>query len=180
MIKLRRFMTPGERDTVYAHTYDHTQWPEHRERVQATIKIAQTLIDQHGLESVTDLSCGDGAIIDQLTIPQKVKKDIEFDPIEITSLLMKPTDLFVCTETIEHLQAPWTVLEQLALKTKWLLVSTPLDEDPAIGNHEHYWSFSATDVANMLFQSGFITRTCTRLDDPAWTYTYQIWTASVA
>lgn len=161
---------------MYDHTYDHTQWAEHKTRVQRTIEIAQALIDREGLTSVTDLSCGDGAIVDGLNIAAKIKKDFAYDPIEITSLLMKPTGLFICSETIEHLQAPWTVLEQIALKTKWLILSTPLDEDPAIGNHEHYWAFTQKDVNTILDQSGFACEDITLLTERSWTYTYQIWT----
>ncbi len=81
--------------------------------------------------------------------------------------------------TIEHLEAPWTVIERIAEKSKWILLSTPLDEDPAIGNYEHYWSFTEQDVTQMLAAAGFGQLRCTHLQNDGWTYTYQVWTGVV-
>lgn len=179
MKKLRRFYNPSQLTQIYSHTYSPDSWPEHRERVARTIEIAQQLIDEYELKSVADLSCGNGAIVDALRVADKLKNDISTagTSIEERVLMMEPVDLFICTETIEHIEAPWTVLEHVAQRTKWLLLSTPLDEDPSIGNYEHYWSFELRDVMTMLDHSTFYAASYELLGKPHWTYSYQIWTA---
>lgn len=172
----------------YSKKYDHTQWDEHRVRVERTTEIAQRLIDEHGLRTVADLSCGDGAIINSLTgrngvedIELRLRHDItDGDAIEVTTMVMGQVDLFICSETIEHLEAPWTVLEQIARKTRWLVLSTPLNEVFPSGNWEHYWSFTDIDIETILTQSGFMTETLTTVSQPGWNYAYQIWTARSA
>jgi hypothetical protein len=180
--KLRPFYESAQLAEIYAHPYDHTKWREHVERVRVTMEIAQRVIDTHGLRSVVDLSCGDGAVAGGLRLP--FGGTIEMSdfttngvPIEQSVLKIPAVDLFLCNETVEHLEAPWTVLEHIARVTKFLVLSCPLDEDPAIGNYEHYWSFTQEDIASLLIQSGFVDTAGTELTQDGWTYTYQIWTA---
>jgi hypothetical protein len=178
MLKLRRFYTPARLAEIYDHKYDHTTWSEHVARVHHTIDITQQLIDEHHLTSVTDLSCGDGVIVGGLNIENKTMNDITLlgDGIEVTVKTMKDVDLFICTETIEHLEAPWTVIEEIAQRAKWLVLSCPNDESPDIHNHEHYWSFTAQDVGDMLAEAGFVDLQWETITQPRWTYEYQIWT----
>lgn len=172
-------MTDAETVANYAHTYSYKRWGEHVDRIRHTTEIAQRIINTEELKHVTDLSCGDGAIINSLTGVDTVRNDfsINGDGIEVTSKIMKPTDLFICSETIEHLREPWTVLEQIAMNTKWLVLSTPLDEDISVGNWEHYWSFEKRDIQDILEQSCFTPVDHIVLLSAGWTYEYQIWTA---
>lgn len=179
MRKLRPFYSETELRRMYEMPYKHTYWPEHIERVDQTTKIAQLLIDTHGLETVADLSCGDGAIVrglERVSFSHMCDYTHNGDGIEVTIKHLKPVDLFICTETIEHLEAPWTVLEHIAQRTKWLVLSTPLDEDTT-ENWEHYWSFTRDDVKTMLTQSGFDFALPSILAQPGWAYVYQIWIA---
>ena len=183
MRKLRPFYTPDELKAMYGATYDPNRWPEHTLRLERTRQIAQDLIYEHDLRNVADYSCGDGTLIRGL----KMFNDAGYEatdvgkgdpPIEEMVLTMPFTDLFICTETIEHLEAPWTVLEWVARRARYIVLSTPLDESPDIGNYEHYWSFTEWDVATILAQSGFSEdQKFEALTKAAWTYTYQIWTA---
>lgn len=178
MKKLRRFYTPEELKNIYAGEHNPHRWPEHTERINLTRAIAQRLIDANRLKTVADLSCGDGSLVLGLeNIRAQTMCDIHSHaPIEETVRLLESVDLFICTETIEHLEAPWTVLECVAPKTKYIVLSCPFEEDPAIGNYEHYWSFDASDVANMLMQAGFGALQSNIISGEGWTYTYQIWT----
>jgi hypothetical protein len=175
VIKLRRFYTPEKIAEIYGARYNPHRWPEHTLRIQRTIEIAQGLIDLYGLETCADLSAGDNSIPDGLhglrslqTSDGSIEDDLE--------LVVVPVDLFICTETIEHLEAPWTVLERIAEVARFVVVSTPLDEAPMIGNYEHYWSFTETDVRDMLLNAGFVDLAVEHLHQAFWTYTYQIWT----
>ena len=183
MKKLRPFYPADQLQAMYGGVYDPNRWPEHTLRLQRTGEIVQELVNRHDLRSIADFSCGDGSIVHGL----KMFHDASFlmtdvgkgdPPIEDQVLTMPFTDLFICTETIEHLEAPWTVLEYAAMRARYVVLSTPLDEDPAIGNYEHYWSFTQWDVATLLHQSGFSEdQKFESLTRAGWTYEYQIWTA---
>lgn len=173
--KLRRFWSAEKLRELYGHQYDPHHWPEHSLRIQRTTEIAQRLIDEHGLKTCADLSAGDRSIpsgLRNLTSLNTADGNIEEDVVSLADV-----DLFICTETIEHLEAPWTVLEEIASRAKWLVLSTPIDEHPAVGNYEHYWSFTVQDIHDMLTQSLFRDLHCEILTRAEWTYTYQIWTA---
>lgn len=175
MKKLRRFYDAEKLAEIYSRQYDHTQWEEHRTRVRLTVDIAQRLIDTHHLTTAADWSAGDRAITNALTgldFLYTADGAIELTLDSDTRLY----DLFICTETIEHLEAPWTVLEKIAKIAKFIVVSTPIDEDPEIDNYEHYWSFTTEDVRDMLTHAGFVELNCTRISSDDWTYAYQIWT----
>lgn len=176
MRKLRRFYSPSVEAAMYDHTYNSKRWPEHITRIEKTAAICQTLIDRYELKSVADLSCGDGSLIDKLSVHIKFARDGNImDDME----LIGQSDLFICTETIEHLREPWTVLERIAEKTRWLVLSTPLDEERGIDNYEHYWAFTTDDVATMLHHANFHHIALFVLQHETWNYRYQVWTAEV-
>jgi hypothetical protein len=177
--KLRRFHSADETRKLYATSYDHTHWAEHIERVIKTRKIAQDLIDTYALRTAADLSAGDRSLASELQgLDMLETSDLSTGTNIVEGLLtLSPVDLFICTETIEHLEAPWSVIELIAQRTNWLVLSTPLDEPAETGNWEHYWSFTKQDIENMLAQSGFTDLSVSYLTRPAWTYIYQIWTA---
>lgn len=180
MRKLRRFHDAAELRRIYEHKYNSSAWPEHVRRVTFTRNLIQGLITEHGLTTMADLSCGDAEVTSTLTgLTHRHLRDFTDHGEDILSLLngvLDPVDLFVCTETIEHLEAPWTVLERIREKTKWLVLSCPNDEKNA-ENWEHYWSFEQDDVRDMLTQAGFTDLECTGLWEPGWNYDYQIWMA---
>lgn len=174
-------MTPERLAQVYANQYQHTYWPSHKDRVQVTVEIAQRLIDAEGIKTIADFSAGDRAVVQALRRYDEAHlADITDDGVDIVERLRKETrtfDLFICTETIEHVEQPWTLLEEIAPRTRWLLLSTPLDEDPNENNWEHYWSFEAVDIDDLLVQSGFPHGVLTTYRPDTGPYTYQIWIA---
>lgn len=182
MRKLRRFYDEVTLRKIYAERYNSSQWHEHMRRVAFTRSIIQQLISEHGLTTMADLSCGDTEVTRTLTgLTHRHLRDFTDYGEDILSLLsgvMNSVDLFVCTETIEHLEAPWTVIERIREKAKWLVLSCPNDErSVGEGNWEHYWSFTQNDVLDILTQAGFTETKYHGLWEPGWAYDYQIWTA---
>jgi hypothetical protein len=165
---------------MYAEKYNSSQWHEHIRRVAFTRDLIQRLISEHGLTTMADLSCGDAEVTRTLTgLTHRHLRDISDEGKDILTLLDEmphAVDLFVCTETIEHLEAPWTVIERIREKTKWLVLSCPNDEKDT-SNWEHYWSFDTHDVLSMISDAGFSEANYHRLWEPGWNYDYQIWTA---
>jgi len=174
---------------VYTTPYDHTRWADHIGRVTATVEFA--LGFDPAPDSIADLSCGDGAI------PQAIGRwaarclnrpvplvlgDLVGDwpirgRIESTVDVLPEVDLYVCSETVEHLDDPDAVLATIATKARRLLLSTPLGET-STENPEHYWGWDFAGVRELLTGSGW-----TPTDVTTWThptinyYTFQFWAA---
>lgn len=200
-VRLRPARTPAEEQELYSRTYPqgyrHDVWPDHVERVAASVEM----IEQYArhLRTAADLSCGDGAILRGLpdldTVwmgdlstaePSMPGRPFHWYPGSVLpdSLadLPEPVDLYVCSETIEHMDDPDELLRQLTSCATYLFLSTPLDEAVHSGNVEHYWSWGRADMHEMLMDAGWspleyrklVPRTTVHLPD---TYHYQLWLA---
>jgi hypothetical protein len=183
-------MTAEEEAEVYAQSYDHTRWDEHRVRVQETIQFVAGLSIGHGWESGIDLSCGDGAIMLGLKRAGVVRTaylgdrawahhlDVIGELEHTIPLSTAPSriqyDVMVMSETIEHLRDPDCVLRLAHDLADWLVVTTPVGETTERhGNPEHYWSWDVSDVKEMLITAGWNPVEHKLLDLPY--YTYQLW-----
>lgn len=141
---------------IYPKPHDHTRWIDHQMRVRMTAIVAQ---GAGRLHSGADLSCGDGAVLRSLDLAVRHFGDLapgyeHTGPIEQTIGDIPDVDLFVCTETLEHLDDPDLVLKRIREKSGGLVLSTPVDawDDT---NPEHYWAWSRSDVEEMLAAAGF-------------------------
>lgn len=179
---MRRRIRPKYSDEqlaqIYAVPHDADIWEEHKIRVAESIKFIYETAGTR-FDSVADLSCGNGAIIDALVSPIKIAGDFApgypiTGPIEETINEIPRVELFICSETLEHLDDPDSVLADIKSRTKLLFISTPYSEDHD-NNPEHYWSWGASDILAMLEKAGF-TFTSFRLLQLDY-YTYQLWMA---
>ena len=112
-----------------------------------------------GLGSAADLSCGNGAVLNSVKATTKFYGDYApghqyTGPIEETVEQIPHVDLFICCETLEHLDDPLAVLKQIRAKASAILLSTPV-ENWNDSNEEHYWAWSQEDVSGLLAQAGF-------------------------
>ena len=71
----------------------------------------------------------------------------EFDDNEL--------DLFVCSETIEHLDDPDAVLARIRAKAHRLMLSTPIGETDPADNPEHVHGWTVDGVLDMLRATGW-------------------------
>jgi hypothetical protein len=178
--QLRPFYSPAQLADLYGRTYDHTRWPDHVERVAHTAAVLDRLADEMNAESVADLSCGDGAIVggSRHAWRRRILGDIATTgmPIEKAIADLEPVDVFVCSETLEHVENPDGLLAAIQSKARGLLMTTPADEADD-SNPEHYWSWGVEDLRAMLTAAGW-THCAVELFTPASVdmYTFQIWT----
>lgn len=179
--QLRPFYTPEQLAAVYAQPYDHTRWPDHIERVAHTTLLLDTLAATVGARSVADLSCGDGAIVDGSQWPwqQRHLGDLATTgPLETTLRDLPPVDVYVCSETLEHVENPDRVLTLIRDRARHLLLTTPCGEADD-SNPEHYWSWDEQGVEEMLAQAGWEHRQVQLFTPPSSDYyTFQIWICS--
>jgi hypothetical protein len=175
-IRLREAYSPERLAELYATPHEHTKWADHRARVAVTVQIARALAGD--IETAADLSCGDAAILRHLQMaadvtPGAPKLDIHLGdfapgypyrgPIEETIGQIPDVDLYVCSETIEHLDDPDLVLKAIRPKTECLVLSTPVEcwQDR---NPEHYWAWDRAGVEEMLHDAGFTVAVYAGLD----------------
>lgn len=150
--RLRERYSDDELMRIYESPHQHSQWADHKLRVSSTIALARWASE--GATSASDLSAGDATIINALDLPDKYIGD--FAPgydytgaIEQTIDEIPQVNLFICSETIEHLDDPDMVLRKIRQKSNLLILSTPIDESDA-DNPEHYWGWGVEDVEQML------------------------------
>lgn len=208
-VQLRPVRTEAEEVTFYEGRYPlgyrHDRWPDHVERVAASVDLIRRYSGR--IRTAADLSCGDAAIlrgIDDL-LEQAYVGDLigargdyplrthvrvlepgplpdslaGFQDIPGRSL---PVDLFILSETLEHVPDPDGLLQKLTGVSRYLFLSTPLDEAASVGNEEHYWGWGQSDIHHMLWEAGWsplevrlLVPESTRHMDNA--YTYQLWMA---
>lgn len=182
-LRLRDKLSNQELAHYYSKPHRHSQWPDHIQRVLRTIEAGLRLTATGWIGSVADLSCGDGTVAKALAasvysdpILGDFAPGYEFTgPMEQTILQIPTTDLFVCCETLEHLDDPEYVLSEIGHKAEWLLLSTP-NCDYADDNPEHLWAWDKDAIWIMLQD----TRWMPVAYEESYTgrgYRYQIWTA---
>lgn len=192
-VRLRPRYDPDELAAIYDHDYDHTRWPDHVQRVAATVELALRNLGAR-MMSIADLSAGDGAIpqaiaatVERVTqrTPTLILGDLTprwalHGPIEETLELLIElgrVDLFVLSETLEHLDDPDAVLARVRQAAHTLLLSTPVGECDTT-NPEHYWGWNIPAIRGMLLGAAWrplsvdVVRT-----EPSF-YDYQVWTAA--
>ena len=136
-------------------------------RKELLIKTIVNALDES--ELILDLGSGLGAVLRQCL---KIKKGLhfigsDFSPagvkyiqteLKIPSIVLditeklpfpdKSFDILICTETLEHLEDPMFVFNELKrVARKKVIISVPYDENVTdrIISTEHLWSFSETD-----------------------------------
>lgn len=178
MIKrLRDRYTEEQLKEIYSKPHEHHHWQDHILRVNKTIEVAKEI---NGVNSVADLSAGDAAIINSLDVDNKFIGDYapkyEFEgPIERTINKIPHVDLFICSETLEHVDDPVYVLSLIRDKTNKLLLTTPEGKFDDT-NPEHYWAWDKEGIERLLKHAGFNPVRYEKLElAEQYYYDYQIW-----
>jgi hypothetical protein len=185
--RLRPAYADDELRGVYAQQYDHTRWDDHVQRVHATLDFihASTVPSQRRI--VADLSCGDAVIArgvedTRLVILGDYVENDEYayhGPIERTIDLIGYVDLFILSETLEHIDDPHPLLVKIRQHATYVVITTPLDEQDD-GNPEHYWGWDNYGMLDVLEQAGWRSLKYEAFTPqvPEVYYTYQMWLAT--
>lgn len=194
--QLRPFYSDDELADVYPKMYDHSKWDDHKLRVSRTIDIVASWgRSQHWYDGI-DLSCGDGAILKGLQSAGIVERayfgDLVFadhldvigkieDTLPLHVKVNLPDkdlrwDLFICSETLEHVVDPDKLLSEARRLAKNAVFTTPIDEGPEHGNPEHYWSWGINDIKQMLEAANWNPVSVITLPLPY--YQFQVWCCS--
>lgn len=184
--RLRGPWSDEKLNEIYATPHNHTQWEDHHLRVNATIKVADWLMRNEERYTVADLSTGNAAIPlglrncnPGLFLGDYAHSDFYGykGPIEETIQQIPMVDLFICSETLEHVDDPTAVLAAIRIKSRHLVLSTPIDEPVEVGNEQHYWGWDVEGIHHLLEKSGWdpVVRNDVIFYEPHFTYNFQIW-----
>jgi hypothetical protein len=165
-VRLRPAYNTAELADIYATPHQHSRWADHRVRVAVTAQFAHLMTGS--VKRAADLSCGDGTILRALDVEERFLGDYApgyplTGPIDETIDQIPHVDLFVCCETLEHLDDPDLTLKKIRAKTSALVLSTPVDAFQDT-NPEHYWAWSREGVETMLAEAGFTSVVYAALD----------------
>jgi hypothetical protein len=155
-MRLRPAYSREELAVICNEPHAHDYWPDHRFRVRQTISLA---LEMGVPPVVADLSCGD-AVIGRALAPEKLILG-DFAPgYEITGMIedtiseIPHVGMFICSETIEHLDDPDAVLAKIRVAADSLVLSTPIGETDS-RNEQHYWGWDIEGVEEMLTAAGW-------------------------
>jgi hypothetical protein len=175
-IRLRPAHSQKQLADIYAKPHQHTQFLDHIGRVNKSIELLKAF-SKYNL--IADLSAGDATIINSLDADTKYIGDLA-PGYKLTGHIddiikdIPNVDLFICSETLEHLDDPDSTLKSIRAKTKYLFISTPCGETNT-DNIEHYWGWDADDVKQMLLDTGFDPVQYFLLEFPGGVYNFQMW-----
>lgn len=175
-MRLRPPYTADELRQLYPVPHDHTAWPDHRLRVELTVALLKWMEPT----SIADLSCGDGAVANAFPwVLPRFLGDLApghpfHGPIEDTLDLVPSVDVFVCCETLEHLDDPDLVLSRIRGKARRLVLSTP-DGEMTDGNPQHYWGWDREGVRHMLLVAGWSPMVELGFEVPGLGVRFQLW-----
>jgi hypothetical protein len=188
-VRLRDAYSGAQLRGLYDKPYDcFERGADHIERVMVTAGLAAGALTRFNLESAADLSAGNGAVLNfastMIRRPvQRHQSDLvpapgldDHGPVEETLERCPEVDLFICSETLEHLDDPDTVLYRISGKARYLIVSTPDGENNTI-NPEHYWGWDTEGIRGMLEANAFRPLSLLKFTPTPLYYTFQLWLA---
>jgi hypothetical protein len=178
---MREKHSPEMLGEIYAKPHNHLEFDDHLLRVGATISLAHWMMRDVDGDAVADLSCGNAAIARAVAI-DPILGDIApgyplHGPIEETIFQIPHVDMFILSETIEHVDDPTFVLNAIREKADRLVLSTPIDEKFEDDNREHYWAWDVEGMEYLLKRSKWEPVTKLELSFTDWffPYNFQIW-----
>jgi hypothetical protein len=185
--RLRKLPSNKKLEKMYAEPHDHRLYGHgHHLRVEQSIVFVRWISEWQNLNSVADLSCGNGGIALALNMGNENTHLGDFaqgyeyvGPIEENVNKIPDIDLYICSETLEHLDNPQEVLLNIRKRSKWLFLTTPI-ENWGDANTEHLWSWDRKGVEELLKEASFTPRMFGTLDSTVINepYVYGMWVCS--
>lgn len=161
MIKqLRPFHSSEELHKLYAQPHNHHIFGRgHYIRVELTKVLYREMCGRVNAKIGADLSCGNADIIKSFPLETELLGDFAkgyrfVGPLHQTLKEIPKVDIYVCSETLEHVEKPLETLIQIRGCSKSLVLTTPIEnwEDKL---DEHYWSWDREGVEELILEAGW-------------------------
>ena len=183
MIKqLRPFHSPEYLAQMYAAPHDHNLFGRgHYIRVELTKVLLKELCAHVTASSGADLSCGNAEIIKSAPLNDVYLGDFapgyQFTgPLHETLGKLPYVDVYVCSETLEHVEDPQGILLRIRQRSKSLVLTTPIEKwDDDLD--EHYWAWDREGIEGILTAVGWKVVTYVAFDSTVFgdPYIYGMW-----
>lgn len=183
MIKQLRPFHPQEiLDAMYAAPHDHNIFGRgHHIRVEITKVLLKDLCRELEAVSGADLSCGNAEILKSAPISNRYLGDFAEGypyrgPLDVTLPQIPNVDVYVCSETLEHVEDPPAILKAIRGKSRGMVLTTPIEKwDDSLA--EHYWAWDRQGIEEMLSNEGWKIVTFNMLDTTVFgePYKYGMW-----
>lgn len=152
----------------------------HAERTDMVADFITDVVRQHAVESVTDLGCGDGALLAKLRRRSRVRAwgyDLGRENLYVATTLrevdaragniltldgLELGELLVASEVVEHLTDPRGFIS--GLPGKLLILSSPWDETPDSHYEHHAWAWDEPGYVDMVEACGWSVKEQRRCD----------------
>lgn len=183
MIKqLRPFHSPEYLAEMYAQPHNHNLFGRgHYIRVELTKVLFKELCGSVNAKSGADLSCGNGEIIQSFPLNDCFLGDFApgyrfTGPLDKTLKEIPKVDVYVCSETLEHVEDPKDILSKIRGRSKSLVLTTPIEKwDDTLA--EHYWAWDREGIESLLEETGWRVTTYVAFDSTVFgePYIYGMW-----
>lgn len=150
----------------------------HAARTDMVADLVADVVADHGAQTVTDLGCGDGALLQKIAQRVQVKAwgyDLGVQNLHVATTLrgvdarhgnlladdLVYGSLLVATEVVEHLVDPRAFVR--GLPGSLLILSSPYDEDDREHYVHHAWAWDEAGYRDMVADCGWTVleqRTC--------------------
>lgn len=157
----------------------HLEQAVHRPRLEAAADLVNAAavrlpLDWSRDRTVSDLGCGDGGLLSLLQAAGLDCWGYDFQPSNAAGWAERgvkafPLDAFgtdrdavmlgsitVCTEVLEHLADPHGTVRWIGGTSKYLVASSPWNENPASHDECHAWAWDQDGYRDLIEQGGFI------------------------
>lgn len=151
----------------------------HAARTDMVADLVAELVEMRGIESATDLGCGDGALMQKILrrVPAlrlwgydlgrqnlhvaTTLRGVDARPASLESSELEYGELLIATEVVEHLADPYGYLR--GLPGRLLVLSSPWDEDDKNHYEHHAWAWDLDGYPQLAESCGWTVteqRTC--------------------
>jgi SAM-dependent methyltransferase len=153
----------------------HLEQAPHRPRLLRALDFVRQAAEACGGASVSDLGCGDGGLLSLLLDDPRVRRawGYDFAPANAAGWAergvvafaldvfgtdiqrVQTGDVVVMTEVLEHLEDPHGVLRWARAGARYLVCSSPWNEDQNHHCAEHAWAWDPEGYAVMIQNAGW-------------------------
>lgn len=153
----------------------HLEQLAHIARLNKAADFLRLIATANPMATWIDLGCGDGGLLSLVGAEFEHAWGYDFAPANVAGwrergveayaedvfngdfikFVMEPVTVVSCTEVLEHLANPHQVVADLRERAKYLVASSPANEDAACHAGEHAWAWDNTGYAKMIMDGGW-------------------------
>lgn len=149
----------------------HLEQGAHRQRMDVVAALASDACDTFGFASIVDLGAGDGGMLSLLAVcgvPQwgydlmqtnvdfaRVSRGMDVRYLDFVDEPIDWADLVICTEVLEHLEDPHTLVKRIGENAQGIIASSPGAETAESHDACHAWVWDMEGYAEMITGAGF-------------------------